>query len=131
MHTEHQTLLHQILNFAEESGYRSFSIGKFCKFHRHHGNKKKIEKVIKFLCSQNQLIQLGDGRFISSKKMDEIKARISDHIKSNGGLTIQESKVILGQGRNRGIPILDYLDTIGITTRVGNIRVLREDVEGF
>ena len=128
MYANDQGLIHQVLGFAEQSGYRSFSIGKFCYFHRHHPKNKSIHKTIMYLCSRNQLIRLGDGRFISSRKMNEIKGRIRDHIKRNGELTIQESKEILGQGRNRGIPILDYFDTTGLTMRIGNARVLREGI---
>ena len=126
MYTDHRRLIHDILNFAEESGYRSFSIGKFCYFHRHYPKNKSIHKTIMYLRSRNQLVKLSDGRFISSKKINEIEAKVRTHIRSNGQLSIQESKKILGQGRNRGIPILDYLDAIGITRREGNVRVLRE-----
>ena len=103
----------------------TFSIGKFCYFRRDHPNNKSVHKTITYLCSRNQLVKLNDGRFISSRKINEIKAKVRAHITTNGELTIQDAKGILGQGRNRGIPILDYLDTIGLTMRVGNARVLR------
>ncbi|MBW1959669.1 MAG: hypothetical protein JRI63_14285 [Deltaproteobacteria bacterium] len=78
MYTDDRRLIHEVLNFAEDSGYRSFSIGKFCYFHRHHPNNKSIHKTIMHLCSRNQLVKLSDGRFISSKKMNEIKVRTPD-----------------------------------------------------
>ncbi len=129
IYTNQGNLIHDILNFAEESGYRSFSIRQFCekRLQKDLSQQRKVQKTVKHLCFRNQLIQLWDDRLISSKKMDEIKAKIRAHISSNGGLTIRESKEILGQGRMRGIPILDYLDEIGFTVRVGKIRVLRKN----
>ncbi|MCG2829801.1 MAG: SelB C-terminal domain-containing protein [Desulfobacteraceae bacterium] len=40
------------------------------------------------------------------------------------GLTLADSKDILGYGRSGGVPLLEYLDEIGFTRRNGNKRVL-------
>jgi selenocysteine-specific elongation factor len=122
---QQQQVIDHMLDFAEKSGFVPFSVDKFWKAYGCTWDKKEIQKMADFLCSRDQLIRLNDGSFISSEKMDEIKIRTRKHIAEKGALTLQESKEILGFGRTRAVPVLEHLDTIGLTMRAGNVRVLR------
>ena len=54
----------------------------------------------------------------------EIKEKVRAFILRKGRLTLQDGEAILGYGRNRTVPVLDYLDSTGFTRRIGNDRVL-------
>lgn len=125
---EQQEIIDNLLGFAEESGYVPFSVHTFCRACEHRYDEAKIQKMVYFLCSRNELVRLNNGRIVSSEKMEEIKRKIKKHITEKGALTVQDSKEILGFGRTGAVPVLEHLDTIGLTMRTGNVRVLREDV---
>ncbi|MBW1741004.1 MAG: selenocysteine-specific translation elongation factor [Deltaproteobacteria bacterium] len=127
---EQQQIIDSIVDFAAQSGYVPFSLDKFWRACERRYDKEKIQKMANFLCSRNQLIRLNDSRFISSEKMDDIKRKIEKHITEKGALTLQDSKEILGFGRTGGVPVLEHLDTIGLTMRTGNIRVLKNQSMG-
>ena len=122
---EQQEIIDNILGFAEQSGYVPFSVYTLWMACERRYDEEKIRKMANFLCSRNQVTRLNDGRFISSKKMDEIKRKIQKHITEKGSLSLRESKEILGFGRTGGIPVLEHFDTIGLTMRSGNVRVLK------
>jgi selenocysteine-specific elongation factor len=56
--------------------------------------------------------------------MEEIKEKVTELIHRKGKLAIQDSREILGYGRSRAIAVFEYLDAIGLTCRVGDVRVL-------
>jgi selenocysteine-specific elongation factor len=56
--------------------------------------------------------------------MQEIQEKVKELILRKGSLTIHDSREILGYGRSRAIPIFEYLDAMGLTCRVGDIRIL-------
>ena len=124
--SEQQQIIEDMLNFADHTGYAPFSVDKFWKSCERSYDREEIRKLALFLCSQNQLTRLNNGRFISPKKMDKIKEKIRKHIVEKGSLTLHDSKEILGFGRTGGVPVLEHLDTIGFTMRTGDVRVLKK-----
>jgi selenocysteine-specific elongation factor len=73
------------------------------------------------------------GKFLEGKPvipfsaMEEIKEKVREKILQEGSLTLQGSKEVLGYGRTRGVAVLEHLDSIGLTYRVGDERFLRAD----
>jgi selenocysteine-specific elongation factor len=59
--------------------------------------------------------------------MEEIKGKIRTFILQEGKITLAQSKELLGIGRMQTAPILEYLDKINFTMRVGDYRILNED----
>jgi selenocysteine-specific elongation factor len=117
-------LLEMLLEFAKKRRYESFSAGTFWKLHGEVFEHREIEKVLDHLHAQKKLVRLNDDRFLTAEAMQEIKEKVTELILRKGSLTLQDSKEILGYGRTRGIPVLDYLDTSGLTCRIGDKRVL-------
>ncbi len=61
--------------------------------------------------------------------MAQIKGSVVQTIVQKGSFTLNDSKKILGYGRKRGMPVLEYLDETGLTHRVGNERRLQNRKE--
>ena len=80
--------------------------------------------LLDHLHEKNELIRLNDRRYLSAKALEEIKQRVSKVIGEKGGLTLADSKEVLGYGRSVGVPVLEYLDSVGFTRREGGKRVL-------
>jgi selenocysteine-specific elongation factor len=117
-------LIEQLVAYANRQGYATFSAGTFCKLHRNAIQEREVQKVLDHLHAQKKLVRLNDGRYLTAESMQEIKDKVKALILRKGSLTIQDCWEIFGYGRNRAIPVLDYLDATGFTHRKGDARVL-------
>ena len=125
--SEYETIGARLLEYALGLGYVTFGAGTFCKLHGKTFNLREIQKLLDYLHARKKLVRLNDGRFLTCEAMEEIKKKARAKILLDGSLTIAGSKEMLGYGRTRGIAVLEYLDFIGLTMRVGDERFLRAD----
>lgn len=123
---EQEKLTERLLNHAQGLGYESFSAGFFCKSHDEGLDQKEIQKLLNLLYVQKRLIRLNDNRFLTPEALEKIKTKIREVIQARKSFTIADIKEVFGYGRTRGIPVLEHLDTIGFTYRIGDERVLAE-----
>ncbi len=84
----------------------------------------EIETVLYFLLQQNQLIELTEGILFKSEDFAKIKNKVIDLIKQKGKVTVGEVKGHLATSRKYAVPILEKLDQLEITKRVGDYRIL-------
>ena len=54
-----------------------------------------------------------------------MEARIVDHIRRQGNVTVAQARDLLGVSRKYALALLEYLDEVRVTRRVGDVRVLR------
>lgn len=125
--TQQENLAEVLLDHADKIGYRTFSVGGFCILNREKYQKNRVIKILHHLCEQEKITQLNDGHYISHQAMEQIKKDVEKTIVQKGSFNLNDSKEMLGYGRKRGIPVLEYLDEIGFTRREGDGRVLMTD----
>jgi len=82
------------------------------------------ETVLYFLLQQNQLIELTEGILFKTGEFEKIKSKVVDLIKQKGKVSVGEVKEYLATTRKYAVPILEKLDQLEITKRVGDYRVL-------
>ncbi len=82
------------------------------------------EEIIRFMCRENILVEIGDGIFLDARHYQDIKRGVIDFLTKKGRITIQDFNSLFGFSRKYTIPILTALDKEGITRREGDIRVL-------
>jgi selenocysteine-specific elongation factor len=119
-----EKLVGMVVEFATNQGYETFSAGTFRSLHREAFALGDIENVLDHLRAQKKLVRLNDDRFLAAEALQEIKEKVRELILRKGSLGIQDCREIFGYGRTRAIPVLEYLDTIGLTRRIGDVRVL-------
>ena len=123
-------IIKSVMEFARCCGYSTFSPGTFHKLNSSNLDYGSIQRAINFLCSQKKLLKLKDGRVLNAEALPEIQARIRELILRKGSLSVHDTKSILGYGRSKAIPVLDYLDSIGFTQREGDLRILNPSFRG-
>jgi selenocysteine-specific elongation factor len=123
-HSQREQLVEKVSKFAQERGHLSFHAGSFWELHRQIFDHKEVVKVLDHLHAQKKLVRLNDGRFLAVEAMQEIREKVRVLILEKGSATIKDCQDILGFGRDKTVPILDYLDSIGVTCRVGDARIL-------
>ena len=122
---DRERLLLMLLEYARESGLVPFSADTFWKLHRRQHNKNEIQRLLDYLHVQGKLIRLNNRRFMTPEAMEEIRIRVKELVNRKGLLTLGDSKEVLGYGRTVGVPVFEYLDSIGFTNRDGDARTLR------
>ncbi len=124
---EQEKLAALLLRYARSSDLVPFGAGKFCKFNTRLGtfSVAEIQKILDHLHVRGKLIRLNDKRYLTPSAFEEIKKRVGEKILEAGSLILDDLKDLIGYGRTRAIPVLEYLDDIGFTVRRGDGRVLK------
>jgi selenocysteine-specific elongation factor len=82
------------------------------------------DAIIRFMCEQNSLIELSDGVLFEYRHYQAIKDGIVNFLRSNGTISIQDVRELLGLSRKYILPLFSRLDEEGITERRGDDRIL-------
>ncbi len=81
-------------------------------------------EILAALIEQEQLVKLGDGVLFMKETYDEAVAALVAYLHERGNMTAAEARDALGTTRKYILPLLEHLDTIKITRRIGDERVL-------
>jgi selenocysteine-specific elongation factor len=85
---------------------------------------KEQEQALRFLISQDEIIEISSEIVLLRESLDQIRAVVSDFISANGPATASQLREKIGTSRRVIIPVLEHLDRAGVTRRVGDQRVL-------
>lgn len=88
-----------------------------------------VHKTIRILTEQQTLVQAERDLYFHRDAILEASRRLTEHIRKEGRLESVAFKYLLDTTRKWAIPLLDYMDKIGVTTRVGNTRYLKKPLD--
>jgi selenocysteine-specific elongation factor len=91
--------------------------------------EREVEIILKLMISEGKLIKLNNHRVIHIEAMEDVKRKVQDYIEKRGQIALKDSQEVFGLGRPQIQPILDYLDSIRFTMRIGDYRVLYKSGE--
>ncbi|WP_250518408.1 selenocysteine-specific translation elongation factor [Caballeronia sp. ATUFL_M1_KS5A] len=89
----------------------------------------QIKALLYRMRSEREVWRIDGERFICRKQLRELAehaARLSDTA-SDDGFSAAQYRDAAGIGRNLAIQLLEFLDSVGITRRLGNLRKMRPD----
>lgn len=85
-----------------------------------------ISRLIRLLVGQRRLVRVSPDYYYSpeyiSKLENELKVLVSD--RADRSFDVAEFKSAAGVSRKHAIPLLEYLDTNGVTRRLGDRRIM-------
>lgn len=87
-------------------------------------NSKEVEELFSLLVQQKVLVKI-QSLFFHRDSLEKAKGLIRDHLEKEGKLQTSQAREILGTSRKFSIPLLEYLDEVGLTRREGDYRVLK------
>ena len=87
---------------------------------------KQIMSILAHLCENGHLVRIQEGFYYDKAVLDDILQKVRKWFANHDNLDVGAMKTIFGISRKFAIPLLEYLDSIGITYRVGNQRQLRK-----
>ena len=113
------------LDYARRSGATPFSADTVWRLDPFKQEKKDIERILSYLRSEGELVRFKDGRYLTAESFEGIKDKVKEVITAKGVFGLEDIRETLGYGRRIGVIVLEYLDSIGFTSRRGEGRVLR------
>ncbi len=85
----------------------------------------KVEKILKILREHGRLVEVEKGVLFHVQAVDRAREILIEHLEKEGRLESVQFKYLLDTTRKFALPMLDYLDRVGLTRRVGNTRFLK------
>jgi selenocysteine-specific elongation factor len=83
------------------------------------------EELLAALLAQRRLVQVSDDVLFIAETYDEMLERTRSYIQAEGSITVAQFRDLFQTSRKYALGFLEYLDTNGVTRRVGDARVLR------
>lgn len=88
-------------------------------------SEDRIEEALKLQIDSGQLIRIGRDLVYDAKAIDDLRARLVAHLRSEGTIDTPTFKAMVGASRKWTIPLSEHFDRERLTVRVGDIRKLR------
>jgi selenocysteine-specific elongation factor len=87
---------------------------------------ERIDRAIQILVDRGTIRRFKSAMFLHRTKLDEARQRVGEAIRTRGPMEVVPMKEVLGLSRKYTILLLELLDDLGFTKRVGDTRVLKE-----
>ena len=86
--------------------------------------------VAEALVERGVLVRVSDSVVFLRETYEEMVARVREVLEAKGEISVATVRDMFGSSRKYVLAFLEYLDAQRITRRVGDVRVLRRQVEG-
>ena len=83
---------------------------------------EQLERLVRPAIKRNDLLEIGEKRLALPATLVQLAELVQAHFKVNASLSVIEAKQLFGLGRGVTIEILEFMDSIGFTSRSGNQR---------
>jgi len=85
-----------------------------------------VQNIIHFLLKDGGLVKISEELVFLREVLDQLQSRYTDALVKEGKATPARFKELTGLSRKYIIPLMEYFDTIKLTVRIGDHRVLRK-----
>ena len=82
-------------------------------------------EVVNLLDDEGKVVKVTETVVFSATAYQDMVDRISTHLGEHGEITVADVRDLLGTSRKYALALMDHLDHVRITRRVGDVRVLR------
>ena len=86
----------------------------------------QVKEVIDLQLREGKLVKISESLYYSKQTIEQLIAAVEAFIKKEGEIDAPGFKNLSGLTRKFSIPILEYLDRIKLTIRIGDKRILRK-----
>ncbi len=88
------------------------------------GEGAAFDRMFRMLLDDGTVVEVAPGIFFDRAVLDEIKTIVAGEIGKNGNITVAGLRDRLQTSRKYALTVLEYFDTIKLTRRIGDARVL-------
>ena len=123
---EDAKLLEAVEALFRQGGFQPPSVEEVAK--QTNAPPAKLQKILKILREHDRLVQVEEGMLFHREAVDRACEILREHFRKEERLESVQFKYLLDTTRKFAIPLLDYMDKIGVTRRVGNTRLCEAEV---
>lgn len=88
------------------------------------GNAAALTDIYEVACAEGFLVKVTDDIYLHADADAEMLRKVRERLATGPGATVAEIRDLLGTTRKYAVPLCEHLDRIGLTKRVGDLRVL-------
>ena len=81
-----------------------------------------MKDLLGLLVEEGRIVEVGDGLHLDADVAASIRSTVHAHLLAYATATMAEIRDLLGTTRKYAVPIGEYLDRVGLTTRDGDLR---------
>lgn len=89
-------------------------------------DEKTGKQILQYLLRIGNLIPLGSQLYLEKQVFNGAQKTIVEKLEGGNSLTVAEARDLLGTTRKITVPLLEYLDKGGVTSRRGDTRLLAQ-----
>ena len=82
-----------------------------------------LREVINYLVQSKDVVRISPELLLSTAGLRQVAKIVLGHLSGSQTMTVAIARDILRSSRRFVVPILEYLDRVGITRREGDVRV--------
>lgn len=84
---------------------------------------KALAEILASLVSEGRLVRVTSDLYYPTATMEGMEATVRAFFKDHNEMRISDLKDLFGQSRKHAVPALEHFDRVGLTRRLGDIRV--------
>ena len=88
------------------------------------GDGAAFERIFRALRDEGLVVEVAGGVFFHRDVLEDIKRIVAEEISRQGNITVAALRDRLGTSRKYALTVLEYFDSIKLTRRIGDTRVL-------
>jgi selenocysteine-specific elongation factor len=88
------------------------------------GNAASLQDLFDVCVAEGYLVRITNDLYLHADSEAEMRRLIHERLATGPGIPVAEIRDLLGTTRKYAVPICEYLDSIGLTRREGDLRVL-------
>ena len=125
---QQQQLMDKVAQIYFEKGFATSDLSAISEHADISTNEAK--EILQILIETETLCKVEEGIIFHAKRVAEAAKIITDHFKTNNQLTVGDFRQMINTSRKYAVPLLNYFDSIGLTIRQHDIRVINPDFKG-
>lgn len=87
-------------------------------------SKEAVIEIVRVGKDKGMLIKVDEGLYFHRDTIEKARLVVQEHIAVHGSITVSQFRDLTGSSRKYALPILEYLDSVRFTRRLGDTRVL-------
>lgn len=123
MTDQQQELNRQIECIIREAGFQGAEIEALVSAVK--SERTQVQKILNVLLNNKILIRLPGGLIFHKESIEALRTLIITIISAEKSLSVGRFRDSAGISRKQAVPLLEYFDSIGLTRRMQDMRVLR------
>jgi selenocysteine-specific elongation factor len=120
-----QKLMDRIANIYFEAAFTTPDVFNIAE--RIGIRESDVNDILQILFETETLIKAEEGIVFHQKRVDEAILLIKAHFNREYQLTVADFREMIASSRKYAVPLLNYFDSIGLTVRQQDVRVINPD----